>query len=124
MTKKLQAIIEDALDDLKAKDITVMDVKGISDVMDTMVIATGTSSRHVKSLASNVILDGKKTGHSAIGVEGMDEGEWVLVDYGDTVVHVMQAVTRDFYELEKLWSTRAESHPEAEPRPAAEPGSQ
>lgn len=104
MTKPLQSIVEDALDDLKAKDVTVLDVRELSDVMDTLVIATGTSSRHVKSLASNVVQDAKKSGFPAIGVEGLDQGEWCLVDYGDMVVHIMQEQTRDFYELEKLWS--------------------
>jgi ribosome-associated protein len=112
MTKKLQAIIEDSLDDLKAKDVNVIDVVGLSDVMDTMVIATGTSNRHVKSLASSVIEDAKASSIRPIGVEGMDAGEWVLVDYGDTVVHVMLAATREFYELEKLWSTKPESREE------------
>jgi ribosome-associated protein len=102
---KIKSIAEDALDDLKAKDLTVLDVTELSDVMDTMIIASGTSSRHVKSLASNVVEEGKKAGQRPIGVEGLDSGEWVLVDYGDVVVHVMQEQTRDFYELEKLWST-------------------
>lgn len=102
---KIKSIAEDALDDLKAKDMTVLDVTELSDVMDTLIIASGTSSRHVKSLASNVVEEGKKAGHRPIGVEGLDAGEWVLVDYGDVVVHVMQEQTRDFYELEKLWST-------------------
>ncbi|MFL0810958.1 MAG: ribosome silencing factor [Agarilytica sp.] len=96
--------VQDALDDLKGQDIKVLDVTGLSDVMDTLIIATGTSNRHVKSLAENVIGDLKETGLRPIGVEGLDSGEWVLVDYGDTVLHVMLKATRDFYELEKLWS--------------------
>lgn len=104
MSKSIQAIIEDALDDLKAQDITVLDVSTLTDVMDTLIIATGTSSRHVKSLAGSVVQDAKDAGFPAIGVEGTEEGEWVLVDYGDIVVHVMQQATRDLYELEKLWS--------------------
>lgn len=109
MTNSLQAIIEDALDDLKAKNVTVLDVAELSDVMDTLIIATGTSNRHVKSLASNVVEDVKKGGFLALGVEGTDVGEWVLVDYGDIVVHVMLEATRDFYELEKLWSMEPSS---------------
>ncbi len=97
--------IEDALDDLKGKDVQVMDVTTLSDVMDTLVIVTGTSNRHVKSLASNVVEEAKTRGDRPIGVEGMESGEWVLVDFGDTVVHVMLETTRAFYELEKLWST-------------------
>ncbi|WP_346837259.1 ribosome silencing factor [Microbulbifer sp. SAOS-129_SWC] len=93
-----------ALEDLKGKDIVSLDVSELSDVMDTLVICTGTSSRQVKSLADNVVEEGKKAGLRPIGVEGMEQGEWVLVDYGDLVVHVMQADVRSFYDLEKLWS--------------------
>jgi len=106
-------IIMEALDDLKAQDVVRMDVSELTDVMDTLIIATGTSSRHVKSLASNAVQDAKDQGHPAIGVEGLDAGEWVLADFGDTVLHVMQPSTREFYDLEKLWSmepgTRAQS---------------
>ncbi len=104
MTTSVQALIEDALDDLKAQDVTVLDVQGLSDVMDTLIIATGTSNRHVKSLAGNVIEETKKSGFPPLGVEGLNQGEWALVDFGDIVVHVMLQATRDFYELEKLWS--------------------
>ena len=104
MTKKLQSLVTDALDDLKAQNVVMMNVAGVSDVMDHMIIATGTSNRHVKSLANNVVTDAKENDHQPIGVEGMGEGEWVLVDFGDTVVHIMQQTTRDFYELEKLWA--------------------
>ncbi|SMF20737.1 ribosome-associated protein [Alteromonadaceae bacterium Bs31] len=97
--------IEDALDDLKGRDIQVIDVTTLSDVMDVLVIVTGTSNRHVKSLANNVVEDAKSRGDRPIGVEGMEGGEWVLVDFGDIVVHVMLETTRAFYELEKLWST-------------------
>ena len=104
MSIELLNTVKDALEDLKGNDLTVMDVTTLTDVMDTLVIVTGTSSRHVKSLAENVIYEAKQRGIRAIGVEGMDAGEWVLVDYGDIVVHVMMQTTRDFYELEKLWS--------------------
>lgn len=93
-----------ALQDLKGKDIVDLDVSKLSDVMDTLVICTGTSSRQVKSLADNVVEEGKKAGVRPIGIEGMEQGEWVLVDYGDLVVHVMLADVRRFYDLEKLWS--------------------
>lgn len=105
MSENLQSLIQNALEDTKGKDISVLDVTELSDVMDTLVIVTGTSNRHVKSLANNVIDEGKRAGVRPLGVEGMESGEWVLVDYGDIVLHVMQEVTRDFYELEKLWST-------------------
>lgn len=104
MSNSIQAIAEEALDDLKAKDINALDVSKLTDVMDIFVIATGTSTRHVKSLASNVVESGKKAGFQPIGVEGTEEGEWVLVDYGDVVVHIMVQASRDLYELEKLWS--------------------
>lgn len=104
MSQKLEKIVVDALDDLKGQEIKTLDVTGLSDVMDLMVIVTGSSNRHVKSLANNVVEDAKQAGIRPIGVEGMDAGEWVLVDYGDTVIHVMLQSQRDFYELEKLWS--------------------
>ncbi len=109
MTVNLQKIIQDSLEDTKGQNINVLDVTELSDVMDTLVIATGTSSRHVKSLANNAIEEAKSHKVRPIGVEGMDVGEWVLVDYGDLVLHVMQQSTRDFYELEKLWSTEPAS---------------
>ena len=109
MVDAVNQIIEKALEDLKAQKTSALDVTNLSDVMDTLIITTGTSSRHVKSLAENVVLETRKQGLNPIGVEGMDVGEWVLVDYGDTVVHVMQQATRDFYELEKLWSLEPSS---------------
>jgi len=109
MCNTLKAIVQDALDDLKAKDVTVLDVTELTDVMDVLVIATGTSNRHVKSLANNVVVDTKKGGFPPIGVEGLDQGEWCLVDFGDMVVHIMLQQSRDFYELEKLWSLEPSS---------------
>lgn len=100
----IKTIAVAALEDLKGQDIVSLDVSELSDVMDTLVICTGTSNRQVKSLADNVVEEGKKAGIRPIGVEGVEQGDWVLVDYGDVVVHVMQADTRSFYELEKLWS--------------------
>ncbi|MFD1218317.1 MULTISPECIES: ribosome silencing factor [Microbulbifer] len=100
----IKKIAVNALEDLKGKDIVALDVSELSDVMDTLIICTGTSTRQVKSLANNVVEDVKEAGVRAIGVEGMEQGEWVLVDYGDVVIHVMQAETRSFYDLEKLWS--------------------
>ncbi len=94
----------EALEDLKGQDIVVLDVTTLSDVMDDMIVVTGTSNRHVKSLASNVVDELKKQGHKPIGVEGLDAADWVLVDYGTVVVHVMLPQTRDFYDLEKLWT--------------------
>ncbi|MDG1387249.1 MAG: ribosome silencing factor [Halioglobus sp.] len=100
----LKKLVVDALDDLKAINTVTLDVTGLTDVMDYLVVASGTSNRHVKSLASNVCMEAKKQGQRALGVEGEDAGEWVLVDFGDVVVHVMLPATRDFYDLECLWA--------------------
>jgi ribosome-associated protein len=98
-----QAIIN-ALENLKGKDIVTLDVHELTDVMDTLIIASGTSNRHARSLAENLVLETKQQGFRAMGIEGLETGDWVLVDFGDTVVHVMQKEARDYYELEKLWS--------------------
>lgn len=97
-------IVVDALEDVKAKDIHVIDVRDKSNVTDIMVIASGTSTRQVRSLANNVAVKAKENGVTPIGTEGEIDGEWVLVDLGDVVVHVMIPHVRDFYNLEKLWS--------------------
>jgi len=105
----LKALVTDALDDLKAVNTVTLDVTDLTDVTDCLVIASGTSNRHVKSLANNVVVEAKKAGIPPLGVEGDDVGEWVLVDFGDVVLHVMLPATRDFYDLERLWvSTDAE----------------
>lgn len=102
--QQVAAFAEQQLLDVKAKDITLIDVKDKSNFTDIMVVATGTSNRHVVACASNVRDECKKAGHPALGMEGEDAGEWVLVDLGDVIVHVMQQETRDLYQLEKLWS--------------------
>ncbi len=104
MTEEINTIVKNALADLKVKDLVVMDVRGKSDVMDTMIIASGTSRRHVKSLANNAIVEAKKSGNPPMGIEGLDAGDWALVDFGDMVLHIMLEETRGFYDLEKLWS--------------------
>jgi ribosome silencing factor RsfS/YbeB/iojap len=101
---RLRKIVIDALDDLKAKDVSEIDVRGKSGVTDLMVLASGTSSRHVKSIADEVVKKAKHAGNPPIGVEGQREGEWVLVDLGDVIVHVMLPRTREFYGLERLWT--------------------
>ena len=105
MTDTLTTIALDALEDLKAQNITHLDVTGLSDVMDQLIIASGTSNRHVKSLADHVVEKAKEEGHRAIGIEGMETADWVLVDFGDTVIHLMLPQTRVLYDLESLWST-------------------
>ena len=110
--EQLRDLVIEALDDLKAVNTVTLDVTGLTDVMDYLVIASGTSNRHVKSLADNVCVEAKKQGQRALGVEGEDAGEWVLVDFGDVVVHVMLPATRDFYDLERLWTEQ--------PRPSAD----
>jgi len=102
MDQKAEVI--SALEDLKAVNLMVLNVAELTDVMDFMVIASGTSSRHVKSLANNVVVELKKKGLPPLGIEGQQGGEWVLVDYGDVVAHIMLPETRDFYDLERLWS--------------------
>lgn len=104
----LKTLIIDALEDVKGQDIVCLDVSGLSDVMDFMVVAGGGSTTQVKALANNVIEKCKHAGFQPLGVEGMDTGEWVLVDVGDIVVHIMVSAARSFYELEKLWSMRPE----------------
>ena len=106
-SEQLTHLVHEALDDLKAVNPVTLDVSGLTDVMDYLVVASGTSNRHVKSLASNVAQEAKKGGVRPIGVEGEDAGEWVLVDFGDVVVHVMLPATRDFYDLERLWAQPA-----------------
>ncbi len=104
------AIVQVALADMKAVDVRVLDVRGVSDVADFMVIASGTSDRHLRSIADRVVQMVKAAGQRPLGVEGEQQGEWVLVDLPDVMVHVMLPRTREFYQLEHLWDV---------PRPAA-----
>jgi ribosome-associated protein len=99
----LATVVTTALDDLKGQEISSLDVRHLTTVTDTMVIVTGRSDRHVRSLADAVVQKCKESGYRPIGVEGQASGEWVLVDLGDVVVHVMLPRAREFYNLEKLW---------------------
>ena len=99
----LTRLVTGALDDRKAQRITVLDVRTLTDVTDVMVVAGGRSARHVKATAEHVVERSKAAGCRPLGVEGLREGEWVLVDLGDLVLHVMTPETRETYQLEKLW---------------------
>lgn len=101
-----------ALDDLKAKDVREIDVRGKTSIADLLIIASGTSTRHVKSIADEVIKFAKKAGTLPMGVEGEREAEWVLVDLGDIIVHVMLPRIREFYALERLWTVGDDEAPE------------
>lgn len=96
--------MQTALDDLKAKDIREIDVRGKTSVADILYVVSGTSARHVKSIADEVIKAAKAAGTMPLGVEGEQEGEWVLVDLGDVIVHIMLPRIREFYGLERLWT--------------------
>ncbi len=107
-SKRLVELTKKALSDLKAQEVTVVDVRKLTSITDFMVIASGSSNRHVRSIADHVIEVAKQKGHEPLGVEGHEHGEWVLVDLADVVVHIMQPGIRDFYKLESLWSVGKE----------------
>ncbi|OOG50203.1 ribosome silencing factor [Rhodanobacter sp. C01] len=109
-TATLRKSVIDALEELKAKDIREIDVRGKTSIADLLVIASGTSARHVKSIADEVSKFAKKAGVMPLGVEGEVEGEWVLVDLGDVIVHVMLPRIREFYGLERLWTVGDHGH--------------
>ena len=101
--RKLQKIVVSALEDIKGKDIEVINTTKLTSMFDRLVIASGDSNRQVKSLARNVQDKVREAGGEVVSVEGEDAGEWVLVDLGDIVVHVMQPTVRQYYNLEELW---------------------
>jgi len=117
MAKSVDVLLElvtDALEGMKGKDIVHLDVRGLSSVTDYMVIATGTSNRHVKSLAEEVSFKAKQAGYAPLSVEGEMNSDWVLADLGDVIVHVMQTDARGFYDLERLWDPALQDNaPEA-----------
>ena len=104
----LKEAVTTALDDMKAVNVRVLDVRGLTDIADTMVIASGNSDRHVRSIAERVVEKAKAVGFRPLGTEGARDGEWVLVDLQDLVVHVMLPRVREFYGLEHLWEGGAE----------------
>ncbi|MCW5623161.1 MAG: ribosome silencing factor [Burkholderiales bacterium] len=101
--EELSRLAVDALEDIKARDIVVLDVKRMNSLFDHVIVATADSARQTKSLAHHVQEKLKGLGATVIGVEGLETGEWVLVDLGDVVVHIMQPAIRDYYNLEELW---------------------
>lgn len=113
--EELLALVTDAADDLKAINTQVLDVREKANFTDYMVVTSGASTRQVRAIADNIIDKVKQRGMRPLGIEGEQQGEWLLVDFGDVLVHVMHPSTRDFYQLEKLWSGGEE--PEAENPP-------
>lgn len=101
--EELRDLVVAALEDMKAIDISVLDVRGRTAIADYFVIASGSSERHVKSTAEAVAFKAKQAGEAPLGQEGLQEGEWALIDLNGVVVHVMQARVRDYYQIEKLW---------------------
>ena len=102
----------DAIESLKGKEIVVLDVRDMTGMTDYMIIASGTSNRHVKSMADSVVMELKKRGELPLGVEGESSGDWILVDLGGVIVHVQMPETRAFYDLEKLWGSAPASSAE------------
>jgi ribosome-associated protein len=103
--RKLQELVVSALEDIKGRNIEVINTTGLSPMFDSMIIATGDSNRQVRALARNVEEKAGEAGVEVLSIEGEESGEWVLVDLGDLIVHVMQPTVRQFYNLEELWKT-------------------
>lgn len=108
------SVVEHALDEMKAVNVKVLAVNKLTDITDTMIIASGNSDRHVRSIADRVVEHAKKAGFRPMGVEGERDGEWVLVDMGDVIVHIMLPKVREFYRLESLWDVSAARREAAE----------
>jgi ribosome-associated protein len=105
--RPLVQVVEGALDEMKAVNVRVLDVHRLTDIADTMIIASGNSDRHVRSIADRIVEHAKKAGFRPMGVEGERDGEWVLVDLQDIIVHIMLPRVREFYRLENLWDVSA-----------------
>ncbi|MCG9751507.1 ribosome silencing factor [Vibrio brasiliensis] len=101
--EQLNEFLVDKVDDMKAHDIKTIDVQGKSSITDYMIVCTGTSKRHVASIAEHVAKESKLAGITPLGIDGEAEGEWVVLDMGTTIIHVMQEEQRELYQLEKLW---------------------
>ncbi len=107
--EQVAALVQTALDDAKANDVQTIDVRGKTTITDFMIIASGNSTRHVKTLADSVVMKSKKAGLEILGVEGGSDAEWVLVDLADVLVHLMLPRTRSFYNLEGLWTIEGQA---------------
>jgi len=105
----LEKLVLAALDEMKAVNIKLLDVRGLTDIADAMIVASGTSDRHVRAIADRVIEKARESGRRPMGVEGQRDGEWVLVDLQDVLLHVMLPRVREFYAIEQLWETPAKS---------------
>jgi len=101
--RKLQRLVIDALEDVKAQDIKIFNTSELSDMFERVVVASGTSNRQTRALASSVAEKVKEAGGEIVSIEGLDTGEWVLVDCNDVIVHIMQPAYRDYYNLEEIW---------------------
>lgn len=109
--EELVNLVTDTLADMKAHDIEIIDVRGKTSITDVMIVASGTSNTHVKSLAETLAIRAKNAGEQPLGTEGIADGEWALIDLNDVVVHIMLPRVRDYYHLERLWG---DSSPAAE----------
>ncbi len=114
--EKTQAVVA-ALEDVKASNITVIDTSKLSSMFDRMIIASANSTRQTKALADNVAVKLKEQGEEIFGREGEESGEWILVDLGEVLVHIMQPAIRDYYNLEELWSKAQAARPKLAPPP-------
>lgn len=112
--EQLKTLACQALDDMKAQDLVVLDVREMTGITDFMIIASANSSRHLKALADTVVEKARQAGQRPLGVEGELGGEWALVDLGDVIVHIMTPQVREFYQLEKLWSVKPASAADGE----------
>ena len=117
--RKLQRTVVDALEDVKAQDIKVFNTEHLSDMFERVIVASGTSNRQTRALASSVVEKVKEAGGYVVSVEGEDAGEWVLVDCGEVVVHIMQPTFRAYYNLEEIWGGKPVRLKAATPAPAA-----
>ena len=104
------SVVKNVIDDLKGEDIVALDVMSQCVDMETIIIATGRSMQHVRGIANNVVMEAKRLNMLVLGTEGVESSEWALVDLGEVIVHVMTEKTREFYKLEKLWTTEEDEN--------------